>query len=187
MASIGHLAVGAAIGAAYGKQVGARPRIAILAFAALALAPDLDLLSNLLGTAFNTPFSHRGITHSVIFALVVALAAGFLVRGASRRRLLTGVWVFAALASHGLLDTMSQSGNGPLLFWPLTQARYEFPWRPIPGVISTGYYLTREAIPTLFVETMLFFPFIAYALTFFLPTPIARDDDNGRVSQSAGR
>ncbi|HEV8123080.1 MAG TPA: metal-dependent hydrolase [Gemmatimonadales bacterium] len=186
MASIGHLAVGAAIGAVYSKQAGTRPRVTILTFAALALAPDLDLLTNSLGAIPNTPFSHRGITHSIIFALFVALVAGALVRGTTRRQLLTGLWVFAALGSHGLLDTMSRLGNGPMLFWPLTHAQYEFPWRPIPGVLTAEYYLTREAIPTLVVETMLFFPFIAYALTFFLPRPIARGANRGEVGQSAG-
>jgi inner membrane protein len=182
MASIGHLAVGAAIGAIYSKQVGARPKVAILMFAALALAPDLDLLTNFLGAAPNTPFSHRGITHSLTFALAMALVVGCLVQGPSRRRLLTGLWVLAALGSHGLLDTMSRLGNGPMLFWPLTHAQYEFPWRPIPGVLTAENYLTREAIPTLVVETMLFFPFIAYALTFFLPQPqLARP----QVGQSA--
>ena len=183
MASVGHLAVGAAIGAVYSQQVGARPRVAILAFAALALAPDLDLVSGYLGAFPNTPVAHRGITHSVFFALVVALAAGSLFRGTSRSRLLTGIWVFAALASHGLLDTMSRLGSGPMLFWPLTQAQYEFPWRPIPGVLTAEHYLTPSAIPTLVVETMLFFPFLAYALTFFLPKPLVREAASEQVGQ----
>ncbi|MEP7325628.1 MAG: metal-dependent hydrolase [Gemmatimonadota bacterium] len=183
MASIGHLAVGAALGAVYSQQVGSRPRVAIVAFAALALAPDLDLLGPFLGVPDYTPFAHRGITHSLLLALTIGIAAAALVRGTSRRRLLTGFWVFAALASHGLLDTMSRSGNGPMLFWPFTQGRYEFPWRPIPGVVSTSYYLTRDAIPTLVVETMLFLPCIAYALTFFLPQP--RQTEPGQVGESA--
>lgn len=171
MASIGHLAAGAAIGAVYSQQVGARPRVAILSFAALALLPDLDLVTGFLGVFPNTPLAHRGITHSVFFALALGALAGFLVRETPHKRFLTGLCVFAALASHGLLDTMSRLGNGPMLFWPLTQAQYEFPWRPIPGVLNAEHYMTREAIPTLVVETMLFFPLIAYALTFFLPKP----------------
>ncbi len=181
MASVGHLAVGAAIGAVYSQQVGARPRVAILSFAALALAPDLDLITGFLGVAPNTPFAHRGITHSILFALTLGLAAAALVRGSSRGRFLAGIWVFAALASHGLLDTMSRLGNGPMLFWPVTEAQYEFPWRPIPGVLTAEHYLTRDAIPTLVVETMLFFPFIAYALTFFLPKPLPRGVSSEQV------
>jgi inner membrane protein len=174
MASIGHLAVGAAIGAAYSQQVGAKPRLAIIAFAGLALAPDLDLIGGYFGAIPNTPLAHRGITHSTFFALSAALLAGALLRGSSRTRLLTTFWVFAALGSHGLLDTMSRLGNGPMLFWPFSLASYEFPWRPIPGVLTAQHYMTAEALPTLIVETLLFFPFIAYALTFFLPDPARR-------------
>lgn len=179
MASIGHLAVGAAIGAAYSQQVGAKPRLAIIAFAGLALAPDLDLIGGYFGAIPNTPLAHRGITHSIFFALAAAILAASLLRGSSRTRTLTGVWVLAALGSHGLLDTMSRLGNGPMLFWPFTQASYEFPWRPIPGVLTAQHYMTAEAIPTLIVETLLFFPFIAYALTFFLPDPARRAQPRG--------
>ena len=168
MASVGHLAVGAVVGALYSRQAGAPPRAAILAFAALALAPDLDLLMGLFGVRPNIPIAHRGITHSVVFSLAVALAAGALARGSSRRRFLTGIWIFVALASHGLLDAMCQLGNGPMLLWPLTHTQFEFPWRPIPGVLlGEGHFLPRQVIRTLIVESLLFSPFIAYALISF--------------------
>lgn len=169
MASIGHLAVGAAIGAAYSRKTGVRPRPAIIAFAALALAPDLDLITGWLGAIPNTPLAHRGITHSLAFGLGMGILTWLLAR--RDLRTWTALAVVAALASHGFLDTMSRLGNGPMLFWPLSQASYEFPWRPIPGVLTAQEYLTIEAIPTLVVETLLFFPCLAYAFTFFLPQP----------------
>jgi inner membrane protein len=168
MASVGHLAVGAAVGALYSRQTGAHPRVAILTFAALALAPDLDLLTGLFGVRPNIPVAHRGITHSVFFSLATALAVGAVVRGSSRRRFLAGFWVFVALASHGLLDAMCQLGNGPMLLWPLTHTQFESPWRPIPGVLlGEGHFLPRQVIRTLVVETLLFSPLIVYALISF--------------------
>lgn len=169
MASIGHLAVGAAIGAAYSRQLKARSWVAILTFAALALAPDFDLASRFLGVPFGSVFSHRGLTHSVFFALAIAGLVALLTRGVLIRRGVAGLCVFAALASHGLLDGMSRLGSGPLLFWPFTTASYAFPWRPIPGVLTSHHYLTLQAVPTLVVETLLFLPFMAYALTVLLP------------------
>jgi inner membrane protein len=169
MASIGHLAVGAAIGAVYSRRMGTRPRATIITFALLALAPDLDLASLLFGVAPNTPLYHRGLTHSVTFAVLAGILAGGAMRGAPPRRYLTGFFVFAAIASHGILDTMSGLGGGPMLLWPFTQALYEFPWRPIPGVLVAREYLTLRAIPTLVTETLLFLPFIIYAVVAFLP------------------
>ncbi|MEO8199236.1 MAG: metal-dependent hydrolase [Gemmatimonadota bacterium] len=171
MASIGHLAVGAALGAAYSIKSGSRPRPTIIAFALLALAPDLDLTTALFGVPRGTgsPLDHRGFTHSVFFALAIGGIVGALVKGSPMRRYFTGLWAFVALASHGLLDTMSRLGNGPMLFWPFSNAFYEFPLRPIPGVLTAQHYLTVQAIPTLVVETMLFLPFIAYAIGVFFP------------------
>ena len=168
MASIGHLAVGAALGAVYSRKTGSNPRITILAFAGLALAPDLDLVTVALGVPPNTPLSHRGISHSFPFALAVGAMVGFGLR-AKGRGVLAGVLALAALASHGLLDTMSQLGNGPMLLWPFTSQSYEFAWRPIPGVLSASHYLTLQAIPTLVVETLMFLPLIVFALVTFFP------------------
>ena len=169
MASLGHLAVGAAIGAAYSRQTGTNPLASAIVFAGLALAPDLDLVSSLLGVDSSSPLAHRGLTHSVTFALLTGVLAGGLLPGSTLRRCLTGGFVFAALMSHGLLDTMSFRGGGPMLLWPLSNAAYELAWRPIPGVQSSSQYLTLEAVPTFVVETLLFLPFTAYAIAVVFP------------------
>ena len=167
MASIGHLAVGAALGAVYSRATGSNPRIAILTFAGLALAPDLDLVTSAFGVPSNTPLDHRGFTHSLPFAM----GLGLLVSLALHRRgrgLLAGLLTFGALSSHGFLDSMSERGGGPMLLWPLTTEGYEFLWRPIPGVLTASHYLTMEAIPTLVQEFLLFLPFTIFAaLTLF--------------------
>lgn len=168
MASIGHLAVGAALGALYSRKTGSNPKVTIVTFAALAVAPDLDLVTALWGVPPNTPLSHRGISHSLAFSFAIALLVAFLVprRG---RRLLAGGMTLGALASHGLLDSMSQLGNGPMLLWPLTNQSYEFVWRPIPGVLNSAHYLTVQAIPTLVTETLIFLPLILFALITMFP------------------
>ena len=181
MASIGHLAVGAALGALYSRKTGSNPRTTILAFAGLALAPDLDLITGTLGVPDNTPLAHRGISHSFPFALALASLVGFALRGKGRGAL-AGTLVFAALASHGLLDTMSQLGHGPMLFWPFTAENYEFVWRPIPGVLTASHYLTLQAVPTLVIETLLFLPLIVYALITFFPRSVDKEATEDAVS-----
>ena len=173
MASIGHLAVGAALGAVYSRKTGSNPRVAILTFAGLALVPDLDLVTSAFGVPDNTPLAHRGITHSFPFALAVALLVGASI-GDRGRGILAGLLTFGALASHGFLDSMSQLGNGPMLFWPLTTQSYEFLWRPIPGVLTAADYLTRQAIPTLVIELLLFLPFVVFAAVTFFPRSVEK-------------
>ncbi len=181
MASIGHLAVGAALGAAYSVKTGRRPGPTILLFSGLALAPDLDLMGAFFGARHGSPFDHRGLTHSVVFALTAGGIAGLAARGSAPRRFLAGLFVFLALGSHGLLDTMSRLGNGPMLFWPFSTAFFEFPWRPIPGVLSAHSYLTVEAVPTLVVETLLFLPCIAYAFGVYFSPERIRKGRSARV------
>ena len=87
-----------------------------------------------------------------------------------------------ALASHGVLDTMSQLGNGPMLFWPFTVQSYEFVWRPIPGVLSASHYLTMQALPTLLVETLLSLPLSLFAWVTFFPRGVDKEATEDAVS-----
>lgn len=173
MASIGHLAVGAALGAVYSRATGSNPRITIATFAALAVAPDLDLVTGAFGVPPNTPVSHRGITHSFTFAVALGLLVGVWARRWGRG-LLTGGVTLGALASHGFLDAMSQLGNGPMLLWPFTTQSYEFIWRPIPGVLNSTHYLTLQAVPTLVTETLIFLPLILFALFTLFPRRVEK-------------
>ena len=181
MASIGHLAVGAALGAIYSRTTGSNPKTTILTFAALAVAPDLDLVTAAFGVPPNTPVSHRGITHSFAFALALGLMVGLWARRWGRG-LLTGGVALGALASHGFLDAMSQLGNGPMLLWPFTNQSYEFIWRPIPGVLNSTHYLTIQAVPTLVIETLIFLPAIVFALLTFFPRRVEKAATEDAVS-----
>jgi inner membrane protein len=174
MASIGHLAVGAALGAIYSRKTGSNPKVTILVFAGLAVAPDLDLVTGFWGIPPNTPISHRGITHSFPFALAIGFVVGMAFRTWGRG-LLAGSVTLAALASHGFLDAMSQLGNGPMLLWPFTSQSYEFVWRPIPGVLNSTHYLTLQALPTLVVETLMFLPLIIFSLLTFFPRRVEKE------------
>jgi len=137
------------------------------AFAAVALAPDLDLLG-LLWRSGGTPLEHRVMTHSLPFAFGVGAAVA--AAGLWTRRthgLALGVLVGLALASHGILDAMTAVGHAPRILWPFTWQRFAMPWQPLPGVPSFEGYFRLSAIRVFLEEAMWSLPFlgtIAWAL-----------------------
>src|SRR5262249_34223207 len=162
MASLGHIAVGMA---AARIQAGAAPNWKrFLGWSSLAMLPDSDVIGFAMGVRSSQPWGHRGATHSIILALaapagVVAVAPRL---GLSRVRTW---WIASAvLASHGLLDTMTDGGLGIALLWPLTLTRYFAPWRPIP-VSPIGFaFLSPYGFFVAMTELALFAPLIAYAV-----------------------
>jgi len=78
---------------------------------------------------------HRGFSHSLLFALLVAVlvtvAAFPAVRRFSKHWWALIGWFFAAAASHGVLDAMTDGGYGIAFFSPFNNTRFFFPWRPL--------------------------------------------------------
>lgn len=100
----------------------------------LAMAPDIDVV---LGMLWPGVINHRGFTHSLLFAaLLAALASPLLVKGSGPRRILgfLGLWVVCAL--HPLLDYLMACGPPVPLFWPLCDQSYLSPIQLVP----TAYY-----------------------------------------------
>jgi inner membrane protein len=95
------------------------------------LLPDLDTLAFRFGIPYADALGHRGFSHSLLFALAVALlgllAAGWL--RTTRQRAF--VFLFLATASHGILDAFTNGGLGVAFFWPLSETRHFAPFRPI--------------------------------------------------------
>jgi inner membrane protein len=96
--------------------------------------PDLDVIGFRFGISYADFWGHRGFTHSLLFAallasLVVLLAFQQPVPGHSRLALWT--YFFLATASHGLLDAMTDGGLGVAFFSPFNNTRYFLPWTPI--------------------------------------------------------
>ena len=98
-----------------------------------AMAPDLDVLMHpLFGVADDSIYGHRGFTHSLSMAVVVGTLAAALHHQLRVRPLIAAVVVAAAMASHGLLDMMTDSGAPVAYLWPLTSLRIFADWRPLP-------------------------------------------------------
>ena len=95
--------------------------------------PDLDVIGLYVGIQYGDLWGHRGMTHSVVFA---ALLAGILVgvwyRGKPAAAM-AGLFLyfFLCTASHGVLDAMTNGGLGVAFFSPFDTTRYFFPLRPV--------------------------------------------------------
>jgi inner membrane protein len=115
--------------------VGGPSRVALWTLGAMcAVAPDVDAISVFLGVPYRHMLGHRGLTHSIFFAAVLASAVTAVVRRASpASRSAPRLWVFffVATASHGFLDAMTNGGLGVAFFAPFSDTRYFLPWRPI--------------------------------------------------------
>lgn len=158
MASVAHLAAGAVCGAAYARATDTKATVAVPAFAALALAPDLDFFAMSLDPA-GTPLEHRAMTHALPFAGVAAVALAAVVPSGGRRALV-GLLCFVAIASHGVLDAMTSIGNGPRLFWPFLDAPIHAAWRPIPGTSSFQDYFSTAGWPVMTKEALMCTPLL---------------------------
>lgn len=76
----------------------------------------------------------------------------------------TGLLASLVLASHALLDTLTDGGRGCALFWPFSDARYFAPYRPIPvAPIGLGF-LSARGLSVAAVELVIFAPLFAYVL-----------------------
>lgn len=134
----------------------------------VALLPDIDVVGFVLGVPYSAQWGHRGATHSLVFALAVALVA--LAASNERRQPFRTWWIASiALVSHGPLDTLTDGGLGCALLWPFDQTRYFAPWRPIPVAPIGLDLLSIDGLLVAATELVLFAPLIAFAVTSRVP------------------
>jgi inner membrane protein len=157
MASILHVAVGLAAG----RLHAGRPRLLpALAFSALSMLPDADVIMFKFGYAYRHPLGHRGASHSIAFAAACGLVALGLTRGAWR----TAGLVALVVLSHPLLDALTDGGLGVGLLWPLSDTRYFAPWRPLPVAPIGWGFLSMSGLRVALAELLPSLPLVLYAL-----------------------
>jgi inner membrane protein len=130
---LGHALVGGAIGWLPKDAHGRTPWL-VPACALLAVAPDLDFLPGWF--AGQPALYHQGASHSIAAALVAAaLCAPWVAPSGDRRRCFG--WLFAAYASHLLIDWLGRDARPPLgipLLWPFSSEPFLSPWPLLPGI-----------------------------------------------------
>ena len=167
MAGIGHIAVGMAA-ARWASQPRPEPSTGRLAagmvgWSLLSMLPDADVAGFSLGVAYGSPWGHRGATHSFVFALGVGAVVALVGRVCRQPAIRPGVLAMLVVASHGLLDTLTDGGRGCALLWPFDETRYFAPVNPIPVSPIGIRVLSPRGLHAAAVEVLLFAPFLAYA------------------------
>lgn len=158
--------VGAAAAKAYraGRRTIWPPIAAAVLWSGLSLLPDVDVIGFPLGIRYGDPWGHRGATHSLVFALAVAAVAGLSARAARLPAWRTALVAAAVVASHSLLDTMTDGGLGCALLWPFSDERFFAPWRPIPVAPIGPAFLSARGLRIAATELVAMSPFLIYAL-----------------------
>jgi inner membrane protein len=162
MPSVGHVAVGLAA-----ARLGRPPMSAATWTALLVVAaglPDLDVIAFRLGIPYHAPFGHRGASHSFVFAVLCGALLALAVRTRQMAAARIALIVGAVMATHGLLDTLTDGGLGVALLWPFSDARYFAPWRPIPVAPIGRRLVGPEGLSLMLKECFLFLPFFVVGL-----------------------
>ena len=132
------------------------PKRVWVAAALCSVIPDLDVIGFRLGVQYSDFWGHRGFTHSLAFAAVLAGALTLVFRRAvGITRLSLFLYLFVATASHGVLDAMTNGGLGVAFFSPFDNHRYFLPWRPIRvSPIAVSRFFNPRAIGILKTESL---------------------------------
>ena len=165
MASLGHVAIGLAVGRAHAKSRDYGSTWILMAFySVLALLPDVDVIAFRLGVPYEAPFGHRGAVHSIAFAACVGGVVG-IVSALKRKPWLSYASLAGiVVASHGFLDAMTDGGLGVAFFWPFTNHRYFLPWTPIPVAPIGRSMFSGYGLSIALTELWMFSPLLFYAL-----------------------
>lgn len=143
-----HPAVPLAIGFGLGRKLIPTPLLVCGAIGSV--LPDLDVVAFRMGIPYAAAFGHRGFSHSLLFAFGVALLVACLFRWLKKGFFRPLLFLFAATASHGLLDTLTNGGLGIALFWPWSEHRYFMPLAPIEvAPFSLSRLLTARGMAVL--------------------------------------
>ncbi|MEW5851280.1 MAG: metal-dependent hydrolase [Myxococcota bacterium] len=165
MASLGHVAVGMMAARLRHTDGNTRALLqSMVGWSALSLAPDLDVIAFKLGIPYAAPFGHRGASHAFLTAVLVGPLVALLLRTSGARFWNTTLTASAVLASHGLLDMLTDGGLGVAWWWPFSSERHFLPVRPIPVAPMGRSFLSSRGMMVAATELVMFAPLFLYAL-----------------------
>lgn len=145
-----HAVAASSIGAWFAKS-GISKR-AVFTAAVCSAIPDIDVIGFRFGIKYGDFWGHRGFTHSIVFAAILAIVVVLVAFHGqeTRSRWLLIAYIFLATASHGALDALTNGGLGVAFFSPFDTTRYFFPWQPIRvAPISPTRFFTARGLSIL--------------------------------------
>jgi inner membrane protein len=159
MPSVGHVAVALAAARARRSPAGVPIAAWVVLLVVCSCLPDLDIIAFSFGIPYEAPFGHRGAAHSLVFAAICGLLLGLVAWAMSLPAVTLAAAAALVMATHGLLDTLTDGGLGVALLWPLSNARYFASWRPIPVAPIGPRLFVARGIHLMLHECILFLPF----------------------------
>ena len=146
-----HPAVPLAIAFGLGQDV--IPKRLLAAGVVVAVVPDLDVLAFRLGIPYAAEFGHRGFSHSLLLALMVALVGASLAKSLHATFQHSFWFLFVAMASHGVLDAFTNGGLGIAFLWPFSGERFFAPIHPVEvAPLGLSHFLSLKGVAVLWSE-----------------------------------
>lgn len=134
------------------------------------ILPDVDVLGFRFGIHYGDLWGHRGMTHSLLFAAIVAVVMALRFGLAAAQRWKMMLLLFIITASHGVLDAFTNGGLGIAFFSPFNRERYFFPWTPVQvSPIGAGGFFSARGLEVIWSEIVWFWgPLIVVGMILYV-------------------
>ncbi len=163
--AFGHIIVGGVLARAFSQNFSWK---LVIVATLCAILPDIDVVGFKLGISYALPLGHRGFTHSILFAILVAILVTILLFRKSKNPWLVAICLFLSILSHDVLDAFTNGGLGIGFFIPFNNARYFFDYRPIQvspiGIeaffTNSGWQVIKSELIWIGIPSMIIFVFV---------------------------
>jgi inner membrane protein len=146
-----HPAIPLAIGLGLGKDV--IPTPLLIAGVVVSVLPDLDVFAFRYGISYASNFGHRGFSHSLLFALILAFFGACAIRYFHTSFWRSFLFLFLVAVSHGILDAFTNGGLGIAFLWPWSTERFFAPMQVIQvSPIGVSRFLSPRGVSVLISE-----------------------------------
>src|SRR5215831_955796 len=103
---LSHAVAGTTLAQAAGPELRKRPAFWLAAILS-AVLPDIDVIGFSFGIHYGDLWGHRGMTHSLLLAALVAICLAVRMQESARQRVRLALLLFLTTASHGVLDALT--------------------------------------------------------------------------------
>ncbi len=125
-----------------------------------------------MGIPYQHMLGHRGITHSIPFAILISgFISQFFFKTLKENLFPIWIYLFICIASHGILDAITDGGLGIAFFAPFSNERYFFSIRPVEvSSLSIGHFFSWHGISVLKTEFLYIWTpcFFLWSFNYFL-------------------
>ncbi len=151
--------------------------------------PDLDVIAFAFGIPYGGFWGHRGFSHSLIFAVILAvIVVGLFFRKfnlASKQKFFLTSYFFILTASHGIFDAFTNGGLGVAFFAPFDNTRYFFPFTPIQVSPIGPHFFSSRGLRVLFSEMLWIWLPTLFFIIFLRNRILGELTENGRKKWSS--